>query len=640
MTLPRRVPTQRLGGGKRVLLLVVCAVVLVVVSILFERSGLGDAVLRQQWALNQVHFFEVRDKLRVRRSAPVKFGYKFAAEASTLETPLASPLSGFYDSDVLAELTGALGGGEVRYTLDGSIPTQRSSLYTEPVRLTETTVLRARSFSYGRLASDTVTRTYLVREPVQLPVVSVVADPANLFNTKAGIYARYEGRGRRWQRSGVVEYFKPNEKGPGAPPRRVSTPAELRIHGGFTRKRSKKSMRFEYSTALVDGDPDMGWRDVAAGSSTRAMVLRNGGNRPRIGMRDKLFQNWYAEVAPLVSTPGPCVLLINGKYWGLYDLRERIGEEFFARKLGKGNYDILRFVSFDPDVVSGGAEHWRLTLGYFKENSLTDAESLRRAGELLDLDNWTDYILFNVYASHQDWPAGNMTLFRPRDGSDRRWRVFAWDADSTFSSDNPLAAAYGAGPTHDTLGWALRTEVLPQRPPHETLIFRRLLENSDYRRTFALRYCDLLNTSFQPQRLEKHLDALLAEVRHELPRDWARWETSDTVYWEDIESIRKFIRERPGFATAHVRKHLSLGPLRTIRLSQAGTGQGNIRVNSIEISEFPWEGTYFGDLPFTIQALPAPGSEFVGWADAEPETSTRRTVRLTEDVVELEARFR
>jgi hypothetical protein len=172
----------------------------------------------------------------------------------------------------------------------------------------------------------------------------------------------------------------------------------------------------------------------------------------------------------------------------------------------------------------------------------------------------------------------------------------------------------------------------------ETLLLRKLLASAAYRHTFLLRFCDLLNSSFRPARIEELLDQLVAEVRAELPRDWSRWSTRVAEYWEDVESIRQFARERPARVEQHFRERFGLGPLRPLLLRVDGDGQGKLQVGGLHVSRFPWTGSYFQDLTVEVTAEAAPGSVLVGWS--KPGLGSSTVVRVnTLDVSELVATF-
>lgn len=616
------------------LLLLGVVLLLVLLVVGFRTTRTHDAMLKRQWGLTQLYAFEVWKTLQTARGRGSD-GVFSLPSTSLSPAPELVPDPGFFNHSVEVTVQSPGPGAETRYTLDGSMPTLRSELYSGPLELSETTVLRCRSFGPDGSGSAVATAIYLVDEAVTLPVVSVVCDPVKLFDWHCGIYTHPEERGRAWQREAHLQYLLPSADKEAAS-RYLSVPVDLRVHGGWTRRKNKKSLRFRYPLNALAGPLAELWRNAAEGKEERGMVLRNGGNRPRTGLRDKLFQSWYGAVGHLVSRPSTCLLWINGAFWGLYDLRDRVEEELFQRQVGPGEYDVIRGISHHPEVLAGSARRWQELLTFVESSDLRREDAFARMGELLDLQEWTDYVLFNVYAGHQDWPGVNVTFFRSR-GDERRWHVYPWDHDTTFGAQHPHAAAYGDGVQHDTLGWAVRTEQVAGRDPVETVLLRRLLTNGEYREKFVGRFCDLLNSHFRPRRIEAYLDRWIGEVRSVLRRDWERWEGGPASFWGDVDTIRGFLRERPRWILKHFRERFELGPLRSIEVDSSGPGR--VRVGGLTDVPTPWRGEYFDGLVLEIEAVPEPGARFVGWEPEHYGTNPAQQVTVTPDL-HLRAVFR
>ena len=175
------------------------------------------------------------------------------------------------------------------------------------------------------------------------------------------------------------------------------------------------------------------------------MVLRTGG---AYRLRSELFQTLFQEVGGLGSPATLYVMLLNGENWGLYNVHEYIDESFLVRHFAPGQYDLIPDGG-DGSAVSGDKKAWKEFEAFFKTHDGSDGQAFRKFAELIDLDNFTDYWLFNVYAANFDWPHHNTLAFRDRTGADRRWRWISWDVDAAFDFDRQ-------GLLHDTAAWALR----------------------------------------------------------------------------------------------------------------------------------------------------------------------------------------
>jgi hypothetical protein len=94
----------------------------------------------------------------------------FAGASNEVADTKCTPGSGFYSNAVAVTITCATAGADIRYTTDCGEPTTNSLLYTSPIPVTNTTVLRAVAFKSGSAPSDIDTHTYIfpaqaIRQP-------------------------------------------------------------------------------------------------------------------------------------------------------------------------------------------------------------------------------------------------------------------------------------------------------------------------------------------------------------------------------------------------------------------------------------------------------------------------------------------
>ena len=192
--------------------------------------------------------------------------------AADVPLVVVTPGSGRFADPVMVQLEAPLLESTVYYTLDGTDPTVGGEVYTAPLEVLETTVLRAVALDDGVPVSAVTTATYLVRERTSLPVLSLVTEPAHLWDAATGIYANPGERGRAWERPVTVEWLSP------AGEVDFSVGAGVRIHGGGSRREStKRSFRLyfrgeygprELAYPLFGADP---------GQTYDRLVLRAGG---------------------------------------------------------------------------------------------------------------------------------------------------------------------------------------------------------------------------------------------------------------------------------------------------------------------------------------------------------------------------
>lgn len=243
---------------------------------------------------------------------------------STVTAPDFSVPAGFYNEAFSLELT-AGEGLSIYYTLDGSEPVAdgaQTMLYTEPIAielcegvkgvdLLSGTVVRAVCVTEDGEYSDIQTNTYLVARRIsewyQVPVVSLVADPAAFYDEDTGIIANAEEKGREWERPAHLEYFTPEGK------REISMNVGVRINGAYSRRFDMKSFRI-YARAEYDTQKNIKYDFFSGGlipavekngeqkniEKFKRILLRAGGNESD-AWETTFFRDILAQSAMVVS---------------------------------------------------------------------------------------------------------------------------------------------------------------------------------------------------------------------------------------------------------------------------------------------------------------------------------------------------
>ena len=320
-------------------------------------------------------------------------------------------------------------------------------------------------------------------------------------------------------------------------------------------------------------------------------------------------------------------------------MRDRYDADFFRRQVGPGDYDIVKWEDYDTavSVVSGDTVAFDRMHAFFKGADLTSDVQMARAGELVQLGEFTDYILHNIYAVNLDWPNRNVIAFKRRD-SDTPFRYLTCDADQAYGFAEPKF--------HDGnyfTGWSKNMllnligeneERYSKRWGYATRIIRALMRNSTYRAGFVRRLCDLLNTTLLPQRIESKLQTLVAKVEPDVHLDLARWGTTRAQYAGVIDAIRDFAEHRPAVVLRNFQDYFELGDLAEIEVDVEPHAAGQVQVNTIVPRGYPWRGQYFRDTEAELRAIPEDGWVFDGWQVSEPvaEVATEVRDRMTSAV--------
>lgn len=524
-------------------LLAVAALALIGAS--FENSPFHGPVLRQLYALSYLS----AAKMRVTTDTPPRPQTRKVAARSDEPggAARADVPGGFYHQPLQVTLSHP-SPAPIYYTLDGSPASVEARRYRKPIAIDRTTVLRFASLPGGREEIQ----TYLIGEPPGLPVLSVTIDPVLMWNRHAGIYANPYRRGRAWRRPAHAEYFADA----GSPA--VHVPAELRIHGNWSRRAEKKSFKLSYATARVSGsDRTRVLRRADEDIAQRTLIIRAMAMDLSYRLGDELFREIFAENGGFIVPGKKVQLLLNGRAWGLYRLHENISQAWLQRVHGAGEYDLVEDAGF---VDAEGDQPWHELIGFFQRHDLKETKNFERAQQLIDIENLTGYWLFNIYAGNLDWPHNNYFAFRNRSTS-ARWRWISWDTDTAFDVKKALE--------HDTLAWSTRGELRHDlsyggtQPDDEvwlvsTAIIRSLLKNESYKARFVRRFCELRHGAFRSDRLQSRFQTLVDDLTPHFQVDWERWPGSEEAFRVGVRGVRRFIAERPAIVLEHFRKSFAL----------------------------------------------------------------------------------
>jgi len=520
-------------------------------------------------------------------------------------------------------------------------------------------IIRARAFlPDGSASTNEIAGTWMIGaipNAHKLRVVSLQTDEANYFGDAKGImvpgdkydkvsfitsksavgspYANYFQKGDDWERPTQVEMFETDGK------EMISTMMGTRIRGNYTRGAPKKALacyaRKEYGqknikkTVLFNDDPDH--------KKFKRFVLRGGGNDwDSLCLRDAVGQSMFRGegITLHTQTQGyePLVLYINGEYWGLYNLRHLYSHHHFEEWCGAAEDDI-DFVKVGG--IRSGDRQFERQEGDFcalwdimkymirvtGDGVMDDAEYAEIERQV-DIDDMIDYHIVYIFLGVNDWltTCNNFGVWRSRSGDDRRWHFAVYDCDDNELETDTLSNAINSADDGD-----LNDQIAPG-------FFKRCYMNEGFRRRFANRYADLLNTALRVERTTNILERAIARIDHEIARTTKRWTNMGSYDdWKSrLGDVRTFYRDRPGYAWTHLKNHCSSGAFAQITV--ASDGEGTVKINSItsgEHFELPFSGQYFTDIPITLTATPTKGYTFAGWMVGGEVVSTEPTYTVT-----------
>ncbi len=538
-----------------------------------------------------------------------------------------SPLPGYYPAGTFVTIDTATPGADVHYTLDGSEPDRDDPIADGPIVVEgDGVIVRARAFGDDYWPSPVVTGTYIAGEAPTLPTISVVTDPANLWDVDHGIYvpgdtheANFPYFGANfwedWERPAFVDFWEADLA------RGFSVDCGIKIHGGWSRANDQRSLRLilrsEYGTSaleypLFEGNDVDRYKRLVLRNAGQDWAGCNGGARcgARGHLRDAVMHQIAAGLGVDVLGYRPVVAYLNGQFWGVYELRERHDRHYIETRYGHEDIDLLEL---NANPLEGDADHYQAMLQMLRDEDVTQPDVYARVQGMMDTDNFATYSILQIFYDNGDWPGNNIKFWRPRT-PDGRWRWLLYDTDFGLGlrSPNPNADTLAFGLRPDGPGWP--------NPPWSTELLRTLMRNPTFRTDFINRYADLLNTVLRPEATRGVLDRTAAALRPEMPRQWQRWgaqgvaPAEQMAAWERVvAAIGDWLQNRPTHAIRHILTNFGLAGTWQLQLEAEPPGSGVFVLTAATV-EAPFAGTYFRGVPVTITAVPAEGYQFAGWS--------------------------
>ena len=516
------------------------------------------------------------------------------------DTVVYSASGGFYKHSFYLTLSCPNPNHHIRYTSNGNAPTNNSVLYDTPLfldsrlhsvadiykiqispddlvfipdSLKHAIVIRAAVFDeHENQVSKTVTNTYLIQDlgciGSNLAVVSICADSLDLFDYETGIMVpgitwdatnpnhtgNYYQKGKDWERPVNFEFYEPDDNSG------LNQICGLRTHGNQSRRHPAKGMkvyaREEYGKKRFEHT----LFENEAISSYKHLVLKPFATFwPHSGAQD-YFCCALARQLPLdAPNSRPVLVFLNGEYWGLYFLQEKMDERYLEDHYGL-DVDRCNIIgSWRGDVEQGNSKSFKQMMRWLKKADLSKESDFKHLCGLIDLDNFIDYMVFQTFIGNWDWPGNNMRCWQEIDGP---WRWMFFDGDATIIQHDFDVFA-NASIFFEPATWA--------NYPEATMMFGKLLENDNFKTAFKTRaqeLCESLfhydNTSSILNDILDRLRPMIEDQRHRFgyPSSMDSWDSGNALI-EDflqnrvelyLEAMDAFPLFKPGFVLSDIDK--------------------------------------------------------------------------------------
>ena len=466
--------------------------------------------------------------------------------ASQTDAPVILTAGGFYDGPVTVNVQSK---STVRYTLDGSTPTEKSKQFpAEGLTFSKTAVLRVRAFESDRLPSLPVSASYFIGLEQPVPVISLITDEKYLFDKKTGALVKgtsdtYPNYEREWEYPVNIEYF--NLGGTGE----INQMGTFTAAGHSARQNSQKSIavyaRKAYGPERFSFNPFPN-RDY---DSYKSLLLRSANSDAfSTRLRDPVISSLAEPLNIIYQDALAIEVYINGQYWGHYNLREKINKYFVAQWEGVTDekdidkIDILARTGRDEFLQNGSNEDWLTLCDFCKTKDLNVPENLQYVTDRLDIDSLFTHTAFEIIIGNNDFT--NVRVYRVPGG---KWKYLLFDVEAGFLSMEAGPMNYYIKKVNDKV----------QGFRHEPLA--ALLNVPEMKAAFLKRVAEVLELSIQWPYVEAHFAPWEETLETLLPRHLERWPHFSMKAWrQNVDAVKYYARIRPVKIVALLQKHMKL----------------------------------------------------------------------------------
>lgn len=616
------------------------------------------------------------------------------AYASSATTSVKFSPEGGMKTSALTVTLSTEGNTPIYYTLDCTEPKACDSLlYTGPIAVDSTTVIRAVTFSSDLMPSQPSTQTYIfpnrlhwlyrqletgeiiterhvyfiddsvdmdallehlrnggdildfARDSVltynphivqehpskfELPVISLTTAPINLWDSLTGIYVfgpnatyvePYYGANfhEDWERPVHVElYWTDGTK-------RLDQDAGIKIAGAWSRSNNQKSFALHARNAYGKKYFETKLFDELDITRFKSFVLRNSGNDAgSTFFRDAMITHLVAANNIDIQAYQPAIVYLNGEYWGILNMREKLNEYYIENHYPHVDHDKVDLLAGKGEGMTaseGDMTDYNAMMDFINSHDMTDDTNYQQVAAQIDVDEYIEYLVSEIYAGNDDWPHNNVKMWKSKKNGGR-WRWMLYDTDQSYDIN--------WGRAEDKANYDKLEKCLSEKGKNgdtwSNVMLRNMVKNTTFRNELSNRFADRMNREFLPKNINHLIDSLRNNIKKEMQYHTYIWSGGD-----DGSVMKNFAKERPTNMRNHLRKHFDVGDDVVITLNENDSKAGYIELNSLTLKKFPWEGSYFTNVPVKLRAVARPGYKFVRWENSNDNTiiSTCAGIALT-----------
>ncbi|MCQ2975112.1 MAG: CotH kinase family protein [Bacteroidales bacterium] len=542
-------------------------------------------------------------------------------------TPKFSLPAGFYPNIQNIKISCDDQDAEIYYTLDGTEPTINSLRYTQEIKINQTLSLRAIAVKPGYKNSSIATSTYFINlRTINLPIINFTTDDKNFFDNKIGIYVvGTNGIGgscdsypknwnQDWERPIHFEYFDENKQ------LILDMDAGIKITGTCSRDNDQKSLRI---VARKEYGPKrlcykfFPQKDI---EEFKSIVLRSGSN-------DWCYTKLRDGVATLVGAKNmdidyqgfkQCVVFFNGRYFGIYNIREKVSDHFIEENYGIDHNDV-NLLEDNGKVIEGTNKGYsKNIIDFVNSNDMKDTKNYQKICEHMDINNYIDYWILQLYIDNYDWPSNNIKYWNSdKDSTKWRWIFFGSEYSANLYENDYK------GEAKSLVRSLVETNTYFGNHSWGCVLMNKLLENEEFKNNFIQRSAYHINTTLSADNFCRVIDSLKNVIKNEWNYQAQMWHNlNDYNNWNKlVDELKTWYTYRPNNARQHIIDFFNLKDTYKVNVA-SDCDSTEFYLYDYKVGE-KLDGQFFGNVPIKLKAKLPENCEFKYWTINDGNTNQK-----------------
>lgn len=438
---------------------------------------------------------------------------------------------GVMDADSISLSLSAESGMNIYYTLDCTEPTLNSALYTGPISISSNTVVRAVAWREGAVYSQIATQTYIFGEDTELRVVSVVAQPEDLYGSNGIITNSSKSRNV----NANVEVYTVNGD------QLLDQGCRMRLMGAGSLKQSQKSIKLIADAQYGDSLFRASLFDNRDYTDYASFILRSSGQDSwKTRMHDSILTSLLEGTSVMYQETETCVVYVNGQYYGHMNMRERINAYSICQFHGWDDPDDVDILENKGKVVQGSRDDWVTLIKWVAGADMTQDANVALVEEQVDLENYLTYVAFQMYIANND--LGNVRWYRST-AQDGKWRFVAYDVDLSWQTDQ------------NSLSRWLKSGGVGTITKQDNTLFRCLMQNASVQDRFLTILGDLMATNFSTANIQAKIQERYDEIHDDAVKTFEYYGEGTEATWNKaVSRIYNYAAARPAKLLGYIQE--------------------------------------------------------------------------------------